>query len=420
MSNYKYKQSFYNIDLVKDGYVADTKEGVAPVYNTLRGKFGYIPKDIDYDNPPQNLLKEGFIVPYNIYEPQQYKQAQVNAINDEYPTSLALTICPTLACNYSCEYCFERCEQKVNMSEEIVSDTITFIKNVIDQNSKLRLINLKWFGGEPLLNMSAIREISSFVIAYCLSKNIQYYAQIVTNGYLFTKEISQELYDLNVRKAQIAIDGFENEYISVRKAPKDAYKRVLKNIEDSIVPVWIRINTTRTNQDRVIDLLKELSKLPSVQNQHNFIAINRVKDYSYPLKYGFTDKEWLEFRKQATALYDVLPTRLDTPRLLPCPIIHRNNIIISADGLLYRCDFQIGDKSKSIGSIKQGIIKNNDIDKKFVCSNITEKCLKCKYLPLCAGGLCRYAELKRGKDCELIKGRFRQNMQNYLDNIGSI
>ena len=420
MSNYKYKQSFYNINFIEEGYTLDTKENVTPVYNTLRGKFGYIPKDIDYANPPQNLVKEGFIVPYTIDEPQQYKQAQVNAINDEYPTSLALTICPTLGCNYSCEYCFERCENKVNMSEEIVSETITYIKNVIDQNSKLRLINIKWFGGEPLLNMSAIREISSFVISYCLSKNIQYYAQIVTNGYLFTKEISQELYDLNVRKAQIAMDGFEKEYISVRKAPKDAYKRVLKNIEDSIIPVWIRINTTRTNQDRVIDLLKELSKLPSVQNQHNFISINRVKDYSYPLKYGFTDKEWLDFRKQATALYDILPTRLDTPRLLPCPIIQRNNIIISADGLLYRCDFQIGDKSKSIGSIKQGIIKNNDIDKKFVCSNITEKCLKCKYLPLCAGGLCRYAELKRGKDCDLIKSKFRQNMQNYIDNVDSI
>ena len=124
----KYKESFYNINLIEEGYTLDTKEDVTPVYNTLRGKFGYIPKDIDYDNPPQNLVKEGFIVPYTIDEPQQYKQAQVNAINDEYPTSLALTICPTLACNYSCEYCFERCENKANMSEEIVSDTITYIK----------------------------------------------------------------------------------------------------------------------------------------------------------------------------------------------------------------------------------------------------------------------------------------------------
>ena len=104
---------------------------------------------------------------------------------------------------------------------------------------------------------------------------------------------------------------------------------------------------------------------------------------------------------------------------MPCPIIQRNNIIISADGLLYRCDFHIGDKSKSIGTIKNGMT-DNKVDRDFVCSKITDNCLDCKYLPICAGGLCRYAELKRGKDCELIKGKFRQNMQNYIDNVDSI
>ena len=60
------------------------------------------------------------------------------------------------------------------------------------------------------------------------------------------------------------------------------------------------------------------------------------------------------------------------------------------------------------------------IDKKFVCSTITSTCLNCKYLPLCSGGLCRYEELKFGKNCDLIKGKFRQNMQNYLDYVSPV
>ena len=94
MSNYKYKQSFYNISLQKEDYTSDTKEDVTPVYNTLRGKFGYIPKGIDYDNPPQNLVKEGFIVPYTIDEPECYKQGQAQAFQTVSYTHLTLpTIC---------------------------------------------------------------------------------------------------------------------------------------------------------------------------------------------------------------------------------------------------------------------------------------------------------------------------------------
>ena len=104
MSNYKYKQSFYNIDLVNDGYVADTKEGVTPVYNTLRGKFGNIPKDIDYDNPPQNLLKEGFIVHKDRNEPERYKQGQAQAFQVEHFEQMNLLITVSTRCNYQCAY----------------------------------------------------------------------------------------------------------------------------------------------------------------------------------------------------------------------------------------------------------------------------------------------------------------------------
>jgi radical SAM protein with 4Fe4S-binding SPASM domain len=89
-------------------------------------------------------------------------------------------------------------------------------------------------------------------------------------------------------------------------------------------------------------------------------------------------------------------------------------VALCADGYIYRCDNHIGNSKYAIVTIKKGITRNNPIDKEFICSTITEHCLKCKLLPICAGGLCRYEELKKGKSCELMKGKFKQNMTNYL------
>ncbi len=413
----KYKQSFYNIDLVKEGYV-EKMENVNPVYNTLRGKFGYIPSNLDLDNPPEQLLKEGFIVPSALDEPMQYKQNQIKAIENEYPKSIKLSILTSTRCNYHCEYCFEGDRTcGIDLKGEILQDTIQYIKKEIDRNSNLEHFHIQWFGGEPLMNMQAIREISKFVIPYCLDKGIKYDASIITNGYFMTKEISKELKDLCVTQAQIAIDGFEDNYIAIRKAPKDAFKRVLKNISDSSILVMIRLNTTRHNKGEIIELVKDLMKFTERLNNKVLISVCRVKDYSNKLQYGFTDREWLDFRTREQELFENKnnkKVRLDGFHLIPCFHNQVRNVSIGPDGNLYRCDYYVNNPTKAIGTLKDGLNYGNEIDAKFVCSTITEHCLKCKYLPVCAGGLCRYAELKRGKDCELIKGRFKQNMTNYL------
>ena len=416
-----YKLSFYNINVYEEGYT-DNPNYKDLYYNTMSNKFAEIPEGFNPAEPSEKLeeLKEKrMIVPTSLNEAENYRTAQIKAIENEYPTTVSLVIAVTTKCNYQCEYCFQNSHKNgVDMQGEVLQDTIAYIKKEIDRNNNLKTFRIRWFGGEPLMNMQAIREISNFVIPYCKERNLKYEASIITNGYLFTKEISNELNKLSVTKVQIAIDGFENDYIAIRKAPKDAYKRVLQNIEDSVIPVTIRLNTTRNNKEDIIELLKELSQFDSVKNKHNTITIARVKEYDYAktLRYGFTDQEWLKFRECRVDYMDVLPIDSveSTVRLIPCPHNQKRNIILSADGFLYRCDFHFGYKNYAIGTIKDGISVNNIVDKDYLCSTIDTSCLKCRFLPLCCGGACRYGVLKQGKSCSLIEGRFKQNMQNYL------
>ena len=411
-----YKQSFYNINVFEQGYT-DNPDYRDLYYNVMSGKFAHIKDDQPLDNP--DLIKKGMVVPINTDEPHLYKQRQEKAIMDDFPSHVFLTVSTTMKCNYDCAYCFEACKKGKHLEGEVLEDTIAYIKTEIDRNPNLKSLGIRWFGGEPLLNIPAIEKLSEIIIPYCQTRNINYKAQITTNGYFFTKEVSERLKELKVESAQIALDGFEQTYISTRKAPKNAFRQVLQNIADSAIPVVIRINTTRQNQDEIIELVKDLYKSKAtILKDQNRIVVNRVKDYEEPLQYGFTDNEWLDFREKYKELHDCMGIKnlsdLGRVKYIPCIHNQRRNVFISPDGYLYRCDFMISDPKDRIGSLKEGINEHNNVDTDFVKSTITEDCLQCKFLPICCGGLCRYAELRQGKPCELTKGRFRQNMTNYL------
>ena len=308
----KYKMSFYNINLVEDGYVRGTNEGLTPYYNIRTGKFGYIPDDVDLNNPPQDLLQKGFIIPSHIDEQESYRQAQINAITDDFPSKVFLTICVTSKCNFHCAYCFQGTHNYgIHMQGEVLQDTIAYIKKEIDRNTKLNTFVIGFFGGEPLLNMPAIREISKFVIPYCAEKNIKYRAFITTNGYFLSNRISLELKELNIKYARVTIDGLGKDYINLRQAPEDAYAKLIKNFENSEIPLLIRINVTRQNQENLRDILIELSKLKAVQDKRDKIVVARVKEFTTPLQYGFSDEEWLalsEHRRDYIAILSLSST----------------------------------------------------------------------------------------------------------------
>ena len=418
----KYKQSFYNINLVKEGYVQGTDEGITPYYNVLRGKFGYIPDDINLNNPPQNLIKEGFIVPRDFNEAERYKQGQLQAFQVEHIEQMNLLITVSERCNYKCAYCFQGSHDNgKDMQEDTINDTIAYIKNAIDTNSILKKLVVTFFGGEPLLNMNAIRKISNFLLSYTKDKGIEYYSCIDTNGFYLTQDVSKELKDLGVKKAQIAFDGFESFYARIRKAPLTSFNRVIANIENSAIETLIRVNTTKKNQEEVKDLIDYLYSLNAVKEGRATVTIMRVALYTDNPNYDFTDKEWLDFRQTFTKYFKYDNPEKFFPLLqacyMGCPMLLKQNVVIGADGLLYRCDRQVGIKEKAIGTLKDGIDNSSEVEKEFRSSILDNACLNCKYLPICTGGRCKYERIKQGKNCDLIKGQFRQSMEVYLDYV---
>ena len=86
-------------------------------------------------------------------------------------------ILPTTFCNAHCFYCYESDYPRVHMTEETANKLIDFI----DEHRNGSRVTINWFGGEPLVGIQRIDQISQG-LKDC---GISFSSSMISNGYLF-------------------------------------------------------------------------------------------------------------------------------------------------------------------------------------------------------------------------------------------
>ncbi len=167
-------------------------------------------------------------------------------------------ILPTTDCNARCFYCFELAGRRRNMTEQTAHDVADFIER--KRNPK-EMVHLRWFGGEPLYNDKAIDIICNDLAA----KGIEYDSVMVSNGYLFDREMVDRAVNLwKLHTVQITIDGTEEIYNRVKAyiyKGVNAFQKVLEGVElllEAGVTVRIRMNMDDHNEDDLFSLTDQL------------------------------------------------------------------------------------------------------------------------------------------------------------------
>jgi uncharacterized protein len=142
---------------------------------------------------------------------------------------LKLTIFPTERCNFRCSYCWENYEQG-KMKQSIVEG----IKNLLTYRAKkLKLLEIQWFGGEPLLAKDIVFDISEHIQQLKTKyQQLDYYAGMTTNGYLLNIETVKKLYEFGITKYNISLDGTSEFHDKTRK---------LANGEGTFSTIWNNI-----------------------------------------------------------------------------------------------------------------------------------------------------------------------------------
>lgn len=419
------KHSRYNITVREDD-----GNGIL-IYNGLSGAFAKLTVDeyekfrsLNFNENDteliENLKKGAFVIPKDFNELEYIKERYETLKYDA--SKLGLVIAPTMRCNLSCIYCYQdRSEFDAYpvMSDNIQRALISFVKSIISENG-VKTLSVLWYGGEPLLGFSVIKNLTREFLKITDEYGINYVASMVTNGTLITPRVANELYNLKVRAFQITLDGDRDTHNKKRiyKNGKGTFDKIIEAIktlsEYKDVAVAIRVNVDEEvvkNLDRLLDTIEEgglknkvriyFSKLEEYEHSsHNWHCyIKNLQDYSEIEKHLYKK---LVGRKFGLSIYPF-------PKYLPCGAVRKyGNICIDPEGYIYKCWHEVGIKEKSVGHVSSGF--NERLNKWLSYTPLKfEDCESCKLLPVCMGG-CPLRAMENSKECISLAYK----IENYL------
>lgn len=341
----------------------------------------YKASSIEMDCDLTRLMQGYFLVPEGKNECQFYENLFNVLRTLRKPKGIKVyTILPTLACNARCVYCYEEGMPQKTMTYEIVEQTVQYILKTKDDG----IIELGWFGGEPLLGESIIDSICKKL----RSAGVKYTSHIITNGSLLSKAMVDKIVDFwNVSRVQISMDGAESDYIARKRylVYQDYYNSVMKAVNlltSRNIIVSIRCNVDEKNIDSIQQVISDLS---AMINDKDKVCI-----YLAPLYSVRTGKDDLYMWKRvfdAEMLIKAAGFNLGShksggviPRIHHC-MADAGNVVISPDGKLFSCEHCTS--NSKFGDVISGIIDEKARLEFCRIDRTRDMCRKCPFLPDC-------------------------------------
>ncbi len=193
---------------------------------------------------------------------------------------LHLVMMPTEACNFRCTYCYEDF-RLARMQPGVVRGVERFLTL---RAPGLRLLEISWFGGEPLLAVDIIEDVSRHVRdLQVVHPALEVKAGMTTNAYTLSRPRFERLLDLGVTHYQISFDG-----------PRDWHdrKRILASGRGTFDRVWANVLAMR-EVERPFDVLVRLH----VDRENEAALPEFIRDYA--AAFGTDDRFQLFIRTLA-------------------------------------------------------------------------------------------------------------------------
>lgn len=312
-------------------------------------------------------------------------------------------------CNLDCKYCyfkFER-EERVSLDSYRMSrDTIDIFFNKYScSNHEIEKLNISFWGGEPLLNLDAIKYIVEKSEKITQKNSLNFL--IVTNGTLINEEIAEFCNHHNIT-LQITIDG-DKECHDIQRAFRSGhgtYDLIFKNIQLlNKYKVKFYIRTTLTSQTPsiggFINILKE-----KYVNRASFAVIFPVVGCDYEkLLIKKSDlvadeivSNFIVERKSGSGFeFDnierIIKQFYSKYYYKTCGV-SKSKIAVKYDGTIYPCHRFVGSSGYCIGNVSDGI-NNIYCDQYDDTIKNNKNCSTCDIASAFCGGTCFYEILKR-------------------------
>ena len=342
-----------------------------------------------YSPVMEQLVTEHYLVPEGFDEYKSVKQLRLICQRRQTGTAINhYIILPTSFCNARCFYCYESDYPRVHMTAETADKLIDYI----DKHREGKNVSINWFGGEPLVGIQRIDQISQGL----KDRGIPLTASMVSNGYLFDEEIvdrSAELWKL--QRIQITLDGTEETYNRVKayvNVQDNPFQRVLRNIDllsRKEIHVNIRLNVDFYNKDEIRILIEELGKRYS-SNPHVTVYLNMLFNNMgfEPVSHSYDEiiilkdiiDEYTDRLKELKLSSDNNMKYLHLT-ISQCMADSPHSLMIQPDGSFCRCEHE--STLNSYGDLENGITNPQRLEKWKESIEPSEQCPKCAIYPAC-------------------------------------
>ena len=346
---------------------------------------------------------------------------------------LVKSLCLLVAhdCNLRCKYCFAGTgdfgHDRGLMSNEVGEAAVEYI---ISHSGKRKNCEIDFFGGEPLMNMSVVKHVVSYVRKREQETGKVFKLTLTTNGILLNDETIAYLND-NKISLVLSLDGRKEVHDRMRPniGGKGSYDQALKNFQKTVQSrngqdYYLRGTFTAYNPDFTADVLDMADQGFDILSVEPVVA--KDEDYAFTDKdlpqlfaeYDKLTQAYLNRRREGNGFFffhfnmDLSNGPCVAKRLSGCGAGHEYYAVAS-NGDMYPCHQFVGREKYLLGTIFEGVQKK-DMPAYFRNSHVLnkEKCRDCWARFFCSGGCHANADLFNGDirkpyefGCELQKKR---------------
>jgi len=337
----------------------------------------------------------------------------------------------TANCQLGCDYCGQ-VHSKHNISPDLYEKILDRINSRIipGQHKSLRI---GWFGGEPLLGLKQIREMTPLLRRLAEGNQLTYSAKVVTNGLSLKEGIFEELAtQLGIDQVEVTLDGTAEFHDHRRhtKEKESTFDIIFRNLKaiidrpdffDLKCQLTLRCNVDERNMGGVSPLIQLLAENGFPEKIGYFYPVgvyswgNDAHKKSLT-KEEFAEKEidWMMEMYEAGFKFSLLPGRVKAV----CLAVSPSSEVIDAFGNLYNCtevpyvDVYKGSQhemgnlrfpAETYAKVKPLNNWNDQIlNEEFPCAT-------CKMLPVCGGG-CPKSWNEQMRACPSNKFNIREKL----------
>lgn len=333
---------------------------------------------------------------------------------------------PTPACNMGCSYCGQSHTGPSLKSgyEDLVVPRI----NAVLDDPVTEVVNVNWFGGEPLLAREQIFSIARKLQARAAERGVEYRSQVTTNGSLFTRQLLEDLIRAaGVTRIDVTIDGPRRVHDASRrmKNGSSTYDRILDSVRWTLDQEWsqrctfvFRSNITAASMPFVEEYLRDLGARGFGRPGGPRLQLAPVHEWgvgtdSYEVAAAtFAEAETRWFNLGIDLGLGIVP--LPRPAVEPCSAGHLGTETIDPNGVVHDCpEFPLRQNGpvfltlgraprrdaepRPRGALMADMTWNTKIE--------SPPCRQCSLLPVC-GGACALSRARGQAQCPSMKHNF--------------